>query len=145
MLNTHRLSGRARAKAVADYGFLGWAVLKELLDSDYCDRLVRQAETLQFDTIFNAQTKGKSLESKKSTRAVTKGGPEADAALRSIYCLLKEMLIISDTHLWALGRGASFLKTPPGCLEQVSVTHTWQLFPNPGAGTTSGLLRIQDG
>jgi hypothetical protein len=73
MLNTHWLSGRARAKAVADYGFLGWAVLKELLDRDYCDRLVRQAETLQFDTIFNAQTKGKSLESKQRTRAVTKG------------------------------------------------------------------------
>ena len=43
-------------------------------------------------------------------------GQEADDVLLSIYNLLKEMLIISDAHNWGLGRGAAFLKTPPGCL-----------------------------
>lgn len=149
MLNTHFLSGRERAKAVADYGFLGWAILKRLVIPQCCDMLVGQAERRKFETIFNEETKGKP---KKKTdpcaRAVAKAGSEADDVLRSIHNLLKEMLFISDSHLWGLGRGAAFLKTPPGCLEQVPGTlficSSAAPFPNPGAGTPSGLLPLPD-
>jgi hypothetical protein len=128
MLDTHLLTGRARSKAVADYGFLGWAVLKKLVNQQVCETLVGQAEQLKFDPIFNEE-KTESKKKKTSAapkkdpraRAAAKGGQQADDVMHSVHCLLKEMLIISDAHIWALGRGATFLQTPPGCLEQVPV------------------------
>jgi hypothetical protein len=122
MLNTHLLTGRERAKAVADYGFLGWAKLKQLVDPQCCERLLGQAELVKFDPIFNQETKCKSKKPNPHARAAAKAGQDADDVLRSIHNLLNEMLIISDTHPWGLGRGATFLKTPPGCLEQVPFT-----------------------
>ena len=144
MLNTHLLTGRIRAKAVADYGFLGWVTLKQLVMPQCCDKLVEQAEQLNFDAIFNEETTSKSKKPSPRARAAAKAGQEADDVLLSIYNLLKEMLIISDTHPWRLGRGAAFLKTPPGCLEQVPFTPRRAFFPNPGAGTPSGLLPLPD-
>ena len=121
MLNTHLLSNRERAKAVAEYGFLGWTIIKRLVTGECCDMFVGQAERRKFDTIFNEETNGKPRKkTDPRARAVAKAGPEADDVLRSSHNLLKEMLIISDSHLWGLGRGAGFLKTPPGCLEQVN-------------------------
>jgi hypothetical protein len=114
MLNTHLLTARLRAKAVADYGFLGWAVLKQLVDAKCCRDMQLLASRCKFTSIFNADEK-----SPRNTRAAAKAGPEADALMQSIHSLCKELLIIGDDHLWALGRGSSFLKTPPGCLEQV--------------------------
>ena len=122
MLNTHFLTGRLRAKAVADYGFLGWATLKQLVDPQCCERLAGQAEEVKFDTIFNEETNYKPKKTNPRARAAAKAGQHADDVLRSIHTLLKEMLIISDAHSWGLGRGATFLKTPPGCLEQVPFT-----------------------
>ena len=122
MLNTHLLTGRIRAKAVADYGFLGWVTLKQLVMPQCCDKLVEQAEQLNFDAIFNEETTSKSKKPGPRARAAAKAGQEADDVLLSIYNLLKEMLIISDSHPWRLGRGAAFLKTPPGSLEQVPFT-----------------------
>jgi hypothetical protein len=149
MLNTHLLTGRARSKAVADYGFLGWAVLEKLVNQDVCETLVGQAEQLVFDPIFNEETKSRKARAapKKDprARAAAKGGQLADDVLHSVHCLLKDMLIISDAHIWGLGRGATFLRTPPGCFEQVPVLpRRGLLFPNPGAGTPSGLLPLQD-
>ena len=145
MLNTHFLTGRLRAKAVADYGFLGWATLKQLVDPQCCERLAGQAEEVKFDTIFNEETKSKPKKTNPRARAAAKAGQHADDVLRSIHTLLKEMLIISDAHSWGLGRGATFLKTPPGCLEQVPFYAASRTpFPNPGAGTPSGLLPLQD-
>jgi hypothetical protein len=126
MLNTHLLTGRARSKAVADYGFLGWAVLEKLVNQQACETLVGQAEQLKFDPIFNEEKTGSKTKNTRAApkkdpraRAAAKGGQEADDVMHSVYCLLKEMLIISDAHIWGLGRGATFLQTPPGCLEQV--------------------------
>lgn len=144
MLNTHSLTGRLRAKAVADYGFLGWVTLKQLVMPQCCDKLVEQAEQLKFDAIFNEETRAKSKNPNPHARAAAKAVQEANDVLFSIYNLLKEMLIISDTHPWRLGRGAAFLKTPPGCLEQVPFTPRRAFFPNPGAGTPSGLLPLPD-
>lgn len=114
MLNTHLLTGRLRAKAVADYGFLGWAVLKQLVDAKCCHDMRSKASRCTFTSIFNADEK-----SPRNTRAAAKAGPEADALMQSIHTLCKDIMIIGDDHWWALGRGSSFLKTPPGCLEQV--------------------------
>jgi hypothetical protein len=144
MLNTHLLTGRIRAKAVADYGFLGWVTLKQLVMPQCCDKLVEQAEQLNFDAIFNEETTSKSKKPSPRARAAAKAGQEADDVLLCIYNLLKEMLIISDAHKWGLGRGATFLKTPPGCLEQVSFTPRRAPFSNTGAGTPSGLLPLPD-
>ena len=115
MLNTHLLTGRLRAKAVADYGFLGWAVLKQLVDAQCCRDMQSKASRCTFTSIFNADEK-----SPRNTRAAAKAGPDADALMQSIHTLCKDLMIIGDDHLWAMGRGSSFLKTPPGCLEQVA-------------------------
>lgn len=111
-LNAHTLTYKDRAKAVADYGFLGYAVLRDVVT---CDDLLAEARSCkEFGTIFNADTK-----SPQNTRAAAKAGPDADALMHSVHRLLQDMLIIGDTHIWGLGRGCSFLKTPPQCLEQV--------------------------
>jgi hypothetical protein len=117
-LNAHTLTYRDRAKAVADYGFLGYAVIRKLVTCDTCDDLLAEAQrSKDFGTIFNADTKSK--ESPQITRAAAKAGPDADALMQSVHRLLEDMLIIGETHVWGLGRGCSFLKTPPLCLEQV--------------------------
>ena len=72
-----------------------------------------------------------SIFEKKRRCTHEKHGQVADDVMHSVYCLLKEMLIISDAHIWGLGRGATFLQTPPGCLEQVPVLPRRELICSP--------------
>jgi hypothetical protein len=86
MLNTHFLTGRLRAKALADYGFLGWTVLKQLVEATCCRDMRLKAGRCTFTTIFNADEK-----STRNTRAAAKAGPEADALMQSIHALCKDL------------------------------------------------------
>ena len=59
---------------------------------------------------------------KKSDRAAAKAGPKADQVLREVVLFLQSAMIAGDDHILEMGRGATFLRSPPGLGKQD--THT---------------------
>ena len=54
----------------------------------------------------------------ESDRAAAKAGPKADQVLREVLLFLQSAMIAGNDHVLEMGRGATFLRSPPGILKQ---------------------------
>jgi hypothetical protein len=54
----------------------------------------------------------------ESDRAAAKAGPKADQVLREVLLFLQSAMIAGKDHVLEMGRGATFLRSPPGILKQ---------------------------
>lgn len=54
----------------------------------------------------------------ESDRAAAKAGPKADQVLREVLLFLQSAMIAGEDHVLEMGRGATFLKSPPGIQKQ---------------------------
>ena len=54
----------------------------------------------------------------ESDRAAAKAGPKADQVLREVLLFLQSAMIAGKDHVLEMGRGATFLSSPPGILKQ---------------------------
>ncbi len=117
----NHVSVAALSKAKKDFHFRGWCVFKALVEENHIASLHREARRANYITIFNKV--GNERRSHKDTRKAGKSSELGDLAIGSIFDMLKnEALILGPDHILEMGRGASFLKTPPGCSIQESHT-----------------------
>jgi hypothetical protein len=102
-------------KANADHHYRGWCIFERLVKSETCSILLQEAKSALHHTIFNRLGK---QHIKKDSRKVAKTSVNGERVLEDIRAILRRGLIIGDEHLDGLGRGGSFLQTPPGCVKQ---------------------------
>jgi hypothetical protein len=77
--------------------------------------LLKEARSAEYMTIFNRLGKKHVT---KDSRSAAKAGTRGQQVLADIVGILRRGLIIGDEHVDGLGRGGSYLQTPPGCVMQ---------------------------
>ena len=102
-------------KANADHHFRGWCVFERLVQSSTCEKLLQEAKATKYKPIFNRLNK---RHPKQDNRKAAKAGKQGEQVLGDILAILRRGLIIGEDHLDGLGRGGSYLQTPPGCCRQ---------------------------
>lgn len=108
---------RARAKANADFAFLGFCHFPGLVQAATVCDLEQSAERSVYCRIFN-----KFGQKSASKRAAAKACDLGDSVVHQVFQFLKTCLIAGPEHVLEMGRGASFLRSQPGVVQQD--THT---------------------
>lgn len=116
MLNVHQVPVRARAKANADFGFLGFCQFPGLVESSTVRDLKQHASSSHYSKIFNH------FDDTRSKRAAAKAGELGDSVVQKIFGFLQTCLIAGPDHVLGMARGASFLRSEPWVAKQD--THT---------------------
>ena len=117
LLPLSHVTDKELGKANADHHFRGWCVFERLVQSSTCEKLLQEAKAAEYKTIFNR------LETRhhvQDNRKAAKAGKQGEQVLGDIRAILRCGLIIGEDHLDGLGRGGSYLQTPPGCVRQTS-------------------------
>ncbi len=108
-LKAHEVSVRIRAKANADFGFLGFTHFPGLVCPGTISSLNAQAKGAAYSKIFNKF--GRQVDSK---RAAAKAGSLGDCVVKEVLAFLKSILIAGPAHVIEMARGASFLRSLHG-------------------------------
>lgn len=116
-LKAHEVSVRIRAKANADFGFLGFTHFPGLVCSETISSLNNQATNAAYSKIFN-----KFKRTADSKRAAAKAGSLGDCVVQEVLAFLRSILIAGPAHVIEMARGASFLRSLHGVQQQD--THT---------------------
>ena len=116
-LNWNECSVRARAKANADFAFMGYCHLRGLVKAATVCDLEQSAERKVYCPIFN-----KFRQNSASKRAAAKACDLGVSVIQQVFQFLKTCLIAGPEHVLEMGRGASFLRSQPGVVQQD--THT---------------------
>jgi hypothetical protein len=112
-LKAHEVSVRARAKANAQFGFLGFTHFASLVRAETIGELHLAAMHADYTRIFN-----KFGNRSDSKRAAAKAGHLGDHVMREVLGFLKTVLIAGPSHKIEMARGASFLRSLPGVKQQ---------------------------
>jgi hypothetical protein len=102
-------------KANADHHYRGWCMFERLVKSGTCENLLQEAKAASYITIFNRLGKHNL---KKDARMAAKAGVLGEQVIGDILAILRRGLIIGEDHVDGMGRGSSYLQTPPGCVKQ---------------------------
>lgn len=111
-LKANEVSVRSRAKANAEFGFLGFTHFPGLVCPDTISSLNAQAKEAVYTKIFN---KFKRSDSK---RAAAKAGSLGDCVVLEVLAFLTSILIAGRDHKIEMARGASFLRSLHGVMQQ---------------------------
>ena len=111
-LKANEVSVRSRAKANAEFGFLGFTHFPGLVCPDTISSLNAQAKEAVYFKIFN---KFKRSDSK---RAAAKAGSLGDCVVLEVLAFLTSILIAGRDHKIEMARGASFLRSLHGVMQQ---------------------------
>lgn len=120
----HTMTMRTKALAVADYGLRGYCVLRGLVKPETVQALHSQAETADYSTIFNVfpddvtDSTVPKRNKRNDSRAAGKASDLGGLVVAEITDFLVQQLILGPEHVLAMARGATFLKSPPGCNAQ---------------------------
>ncbi len=113
------VTDKGLSKANADHHYRGWCLFEGLVKSTTCQALLSEAKAAEYVTIFN---RFKKTHVKQDARSAAKAGEQGERVLGDILAILRRGLIIGDEHVDrhgdGLGRGGSYLQTPPGCVKQ---------------------------
>ena len=115
LLPLSHVTDKELGKANADHHFRGWCVFERLVQNSTCEKLLQEASLSEYKTIFNRLGK---RHVSQDTRKAAKAGKLGEQVLGDILAILRRGLIIGEDHLDGLGRGGSYLQTPPGCVRQ---------------------------
>jgi hypothetical protein len=107
-LKAHEVSVRARAKANAEFGFLGFTHFAGLVREKAISDLHTAAQHAEYTKIFNKF--GKKSDSR---RAAAKAGELGNHVMKEVLGFLKTVLIAGTSHEIEMARGASFLRSLP--------------------------------
>ena len=113
--NVGHVTDKALAKANTDHHLRGWCSFEGLVLADTRQDLLKEARSAEYVTIFNRLGKKHVT---KDSRSAAKAGARGQQVLADIVGILRRGLIIGDEHVDGLGRGGSYLQTPPGCVMQ---------------------------
>jgi hypothetical protein len=102
-------------KANADHHYRGWCLFERMVTSTTCEALLQEAKAADYSTIFN---RFGHTHLKKDARTAAKAGINGEQVIGDILAILRRALIIGEDHVRCLGRGSSYLQTPPGCVKQ---------------------------
>ena len=111
-LKANEVSVRSRAKANAEFGFLGFTHFPGLVCPDTISSLNAQAKEAVYTKIFNK------FERSDSKRAAAKAGSLGDCVVLEVLAFLTSILIAGRDHKIEMARGASFLRSLHGVMQQ---------------------------
>lgn len=109
------VTDKALAKANADHHFRGWCCLESLVPDWTRIELLQEAISADYVTIFNRLGQRDVV---KDSRSAAKVGARGKQVLADIVGILRRGLIIGDEHVDGMGRGGTYLQTPPRCVKQ---------------------------
>jgi len=114
-LNVGHVTDKELAKANIDHHLRGWCSFEGLVLPGTRRDMLSEAKSSHFVTIFNRLGHNKSA---MDSRSAAKAGARGEQVLADIVSILRRGLIIGDEHVVGLGRGATYLQTPPKCVQQ---------------------------
>jgi hypothetical protein len=121
-LKANEVSVRSRAKANAEFGFLGFTHFPGLVCPDTISRLNAQAKEAVYTKIFNkfqrSDIKRAAAKAGDSKRAAAKAGSLGDCVVLEVLAFLTSILIAGRDHKIEMARGASFLRSLHGAMQQ---------------------------
>ena len=112
----HEVSAKAKGKANAEFGFLGFCHFPGLVKKYTVSKLLKSAAQATYYPIFNL------LKKTASKRAAAKADDLGCLVVQQVVVLLKDCLIAGPQHILEMARGASFLRSLPAVCQQD--THT---------------------
>ena len=106
------VSVKAKAEANLNFHRNRFCVFKNLVQDDTVSLLLKSAKAAEYHQIFNK------FKAKTSDRRAAKACDLGNLVVAQILTFCQDCLIAGDSHILLMGRGASFLKSLPGCSAQ---------------------------
>jgi hypothetical protein len=106
------VSVKAKAEANLNFHRNRFCVFKNLVQDDTVSLLLESAKAAEYHQIFNK------FKVKTSDRRAAKACDLGNLVVAQFLTFCQDCLIAGDSHILIMGRGASFLKSLPGCSAQ---------------------------